>query len=437
VTPDVLAYGDDERPPRHLPRPLVALAAVAVLVGGGVAYAHTRDHAHPRATRSFTGYPTETATPGEPIETFDDDPQYADALTVPRPAPNSVTGVLFADGTPGFLVGRSPNFWAVDAAGGPPHARVLVGWCAPLGTFQDAAGTVVYDAGGVAFTNTDTLAKHAVRADPDSGTRVQIAPDGLSYTSPPGHDRAQHPCPAALTLPPLPDRTTDVHETSVAHRLVHGRFVVTTETVAFCAAVRPTGCADQGWERFAPGTPVTLPPGDLAWSYTWEGDFLVHADATDGTLSVIRMPDARLVGREHVGVSVRLGLPHGTYRSGGLLHLRLNPMRHVSGTPGDDSPPGPVEQGWPGLMDDVRGGLRDYVVAPDADIVIGQGVTGLGLPKGTPDTLRRWLLRQKQGDVALWVVLDARGRAIRVVAEAQVFTLDGIPVEPLPPSPVP
>jgi hypothetical protein len=222
-----------------------------------------------------------------------------------------------------------------------------------------------------------------------------------------------------LTYPPLPPRTASVHDTLTGYRLVHGRYVVTTETRAFCAAARPTGCADQGWEDYGPGRDQSLPSGDLAGSYTWEGDFVVRADPQNGDLDVVMTPGVRLVSRERVGVAVRVGLAHETYWQDGLLHLRFNPMRADDGSAPDDSPPGRPEtvDPWPYPMTDVRGGLRDYAVRTDADIVIGEGITGLGRPRGTPTTLRRFLGKHPSAGPALWLVLDARGRVLRVVVE--------------------
>lgn len=422
MSADVLAYGDDGdgRPPRGRSRALTAGLAVAVLVGGGVAYARTRDKPAPRRPAGWTDYPPMTADPL--VHDPPADQTFADAVAVPRPGPHAVEPASLAGGAPGFVVAIDPNYQAYDAFGGPEHAPVLVGWCAPLRTFQDATATYVYDAGGASYDGGPGLPRHDVRDDPLSGNALEVAVGADRYFTRVQH-RQKRPCPAPLAYPPLPGPASSVHATEGRYAVVHGRYVVTTETAAFCAAVRPTGCADQGWERFAPNTAITLPPGDLAGSYTWEGDFVVRASATDGSLTVVRKPETRLVREERVGVAVRVGIVHSTYRSGGLLHLRFNPMRGTNGSPPDDSPGGtPQESPRSDLMSDVRGGLRDYAVRADADIVIGQGITGLGLPKGTPETLRTFLAR-RAADAPLWLVLDDRGRVLRAVVDDPIMVM--------------
>lgn len=425
MTDDVLAYGD-EKPPHRWPRSLTVFAVVGALVAGGVAVAATRG-SRPRHRPGSTGYTS--PTPDPVLDQVPVDDRFADAISVRRPADGSVIPLLMPGDVPGFLASRPPNWYALVAAGGPAFAPVLVGWCAPQRTFQDRSASYVYSADGAPFSPGPTLARATVRAHPGDGHLLDIAADAERGLAPRAMARPTVRCPVALTYPPLPPRTTNVHATLNAHRLVRGRYVVTTENRAFCAAVRPSGCADQGWEEYGPGGEQMLPPGELAGSYTWEGDFLVRADSRSGALAVIRMPTARLVRREQVGVAVRVGIARGTYVEDGVVHLRFNPMRHVSGTPGDDSPPGPPEQGVdrPDLMADIRGGVIDYVVRADADIVLGEGVTGLGQPRATPDTLRRFIVAHPNGEPPLWLILDPRGRVLRVVAEAAVRVLHSEP----------
>jgi hypothetical protein len=222
-------------------------------------------------------------------------------------------------------------------------------------------------------------------------------------------------CPGPLVLPRLPPRVTSLTQTQRSYGLMDGRYVVTTETRAFCPRTRARGCADAGWENN--GLPV-LPPGDLAGSYTYEGDFVAHADPTTGEFFVGRLPGARLVRREYVGATVRVGYALDARDSGGVLHLLFDPYRHERGTPPDDSPPGPPRSNHRTWLTDVRGGVRDYVVRDDLQVFIGAGVTGLGLPRGTAATLRGFVRDGLAEDgPALWVVLDARGRVLRVVAD--------------------
>ncbi len=99
---------------------------------------------------------------------------------------------------------------------------------------------------------------------------------------------------------------------------------------------------------------------------------------------------------------------------GGALRLAINPFAGT-GAP-DDSPAGPPRpHGTYGLRDE-RGWLVRYTLAPDAEVYLGGGVTGLGKPRGTPETLREHLAAaQPYAGPPLWLVLDARGRVIRVV----------------------
>lgn len=430
MTEDVLSYGD-ERPPRtSRGRPLLAVAVVAALVASGVSYARHREP-HRKAAQDRPPVPIDSPFPF-PEPTFD---PFADAVAVPIPT-RRVTGLVLPGGVPGFVVARAADgsgpYDVVEAVGGPQWAPVLVGWCAPRHRFEDATGawTYAFSEDGLGYLG---LHKHQVRVDTHDATHLDVAREwgdviAIQVTTSPSRGT---PCPAPLAYPPLPARSSDVHATRGAYLVIRGRYVVTTETVAFCAARKPAGCLDQGWERYGLGGTDTVPIGDLAGSYTWEGDFLVQANSSDGTLSAVRLPGARLTKREHVGVALRVGLPHGTYWRGGLLHLRLNPLADIDPNAPDDSPPGTPERNGltPDPGRDVRGGLRDYVVRPDAQVILGEGITGLGLPKATPATLRKFVLSHP--NTLLWVVLDSRGRALRVIADQPHVVVPQ--VDPAPP----
>jgi hypothetical protein len=411
VTAEVLASGE-ERPPRR-PLPVgIGVAVVVALAAYGIAATRSREpEARPTPT-PFTEYPSEQPAPGPGRDPF------SFVVSVPVPPAGTVRGVLLAEGVPGFVVGQgNGGAYALHAVGGPLRDQVLVGWCAATGTFEDAAATYRYRVDGGVVENGAGLARPPVRLDAFHPGHVEIG-----VTDGPTDGEVDHadgkPCPEALEYPPLPPVAADVHDAAGAYFRVRGRYVVSTERAAFCAAVRESGCADQGWERYGPGSPWTLAPDDLVGSYTWEGRFLVRTDLGGG-ISVIRLADSRLVRRDSVGAETRIGLPLATYSEGGVLHLRFNPFQHASGTPGDDSPAGPppvVLDEWADVMEDVRGGVRDYVVRPDAEIVLGFGVTGVGAPAQTGQTLGRFVRAQRRRAVPqpMWLVLDARGRVLRV-----------------------
>ena len=154
-------------------------------------------------------------------------------------------------------------------------------------------------------------------------------------------------------------------------------------------------------------------------SYLWEGDFVVRG-GQDGGRTAARLPGVRLVRREAVGVNVVAGLPGAVEDDGrGGAVLRLNPLRHRDGHSVDDSPagaPATVPPWATEVLSDVRGGTRAYPLRKDVVLHLGYGFTGLGQPHGTVATLRRWLAAPGPPKV-LWLVLDARGRVLRAVAQ--------------------
>lgn len=417
MTAEVIAQGDDERPPRRPASVVVGVAALVALVAYGISAARDGEPepaARPSPTPSlgwteYPGFPR-----GEVVDPF------REVVSVQVPTGLPVTAALLPGGVPGFVLVRADATpYALHAIGGPFHDQVLLGWCEPTRTFEDAAGTYRYDAEGAAVVSGAGLVRPPVRPDPDDDRNVEVGLAGDPAFGQVTPARAGTRCPVPLTFPPLPGPVESVHDAVGRFKRVRGRYVVSSERAAFCAPVKESGCADQGWERYGPRTPMTLPGSDLAGSYTWEGRFLVRA-GTDGDISVVRLADARLVRRETVGVDTRIGLPVATYTEDGVLHLRFNPFRHASGTPDDDSPPGPPPvqlDSWANVMEDVRGGVRDYVVRKDAEIVLGFGVTGIGAPAQTGTTLTRWVRAQRRRATPepLWLVLDARGHVLRAV----------------------
>ncbi|HWL36426.1 MAG TPA: hypothetical protein VNQ77_09545 [Frankiaceae bacterium] len=412
MTAEVLASGE-ERPPRRPLSVVIGVAAVAALVAYGLAASRSPEpEARPTPT-PFTEYPSESPVPRGPRRN-----PFTKFVRVPVPPAGEVRGVLLAEGVPGFVVGQGNGAaYALHAVGGPLNDQVLLGWCAASGTFEDEAGTYRYRRDGGVVESGMGLERPPVRPDPFNPGHVEIGvTDGPTDGEVERADGTR--CPGGVRLPPLPPAVRDVHDAAGAYFRVRGRYVVSTERTAFCEAVRETGCADQGWERYGPGSEWTLRPDDLVGSYTWEGRFLVRTDLGGG-ISVIRLGDSRLVRRESVGVETRIGVPVATYSRDGVLHLRFNPFQHASGTPKDDSPSGPppvVLDEWATVMEDVRGGIRDYVVRRDAEIVLGFGVTGVGAPAQTGQTLGRWVRAQRRRAVPepLWLILDAQGRILRV-----------------------
>lgn len=412
MTPEVLAQGEEKPPRRPLPLAIGLAAVVALLAYGLVA---SRDAARERDAR-----PAPLPVPSSPSPDRPDVPRrdpFVDVVSVPLPPRGAVRGVLLAEGVPGFVVGMGNGAaYALHAVGGPLNDQVLLGWCAASGTFEDAAGTYRYRRDGGVVENGLGLARPPVRPDVFNKGRIEVGvTDGPTGGDVDRGDGTR--CAGPLAYPPLPPAVKAVHDATGSYYRVRGRYVVSTERAAFCAAVRATGCADQGWERYGPGSEWTLSPDDLVGSYTWEGRFLVRTDLGGG-ISVIRLADSRLVRRESVGAEKRIGVPVATYVRDGVLHLRFNPFRHASGTPGDDSPAGPppvVLDEWATVMEDVRGGIRDYVVRRDAEIVLGFGLTGVGAPAQTGQTLGRWVRAQRRRAVPepLWLILDGQGRVLR------------------------
>ena len=415
MTREVLAHGDEQRagPGRALgvavTLVLVVMAGVAVLRSAGEQPGEPP--APPPATRPG---PFPTARPAP------DRGPFAEFVTLRRPPPGVLRTVLLARGLPGFLVPGEPGDLpaAFAAAGGPEGRPVLVGWCAATELFQDEAGQYFYDrAGRPLHDGGPPMQGYAVRLHPGDPARIDVAAGEEPRESGPA-DRATRKCPHELYRPALPARAGGVHDTLRGFRVVTGRYVVRTETRAFCQVGRD--CQADGWEVYGLGA---LPRGDLAGGYVYEGDFVVRG-GTDGSLTAIALPGVRLVRRERVGHTVRVGLPHGTSRADGRLYLDFNPFEHLSGDPPDDSPARPGDttprqaaSEWSWLMKDTRHGHVGYPVRHDAEIVLGPGLTGLGRPRATPATLERFLRLAGNLRIALWVVLDDRGRVLRVVVE--------------------
>jgi hypothetical protein len=421
VTGEVLSWGDDRPPPRRNAGLVTGLLATLALVVGGVAVA--RDQGHLGGTRA-AATPSASPTTQEPYVTdteAGEAPEVEPPTTVPLPT-TEVEGVLLGADLPGFLLKRGPGYVAFSAIGGPPHAEFVVGWCERSRTFQDATGTYRYndygnpmgDEGGYQLETFDT------RLDPSRPGMLLVDGDlGAGPVRVPGGTKqAGRPCAAGeLLLPTLPDPAPELSEGEAGFRVITGRYVVATETRAFCPApLRPGACGTHGWEEN--GFPQ-LPSDDLVGSYTYEGDFVVRADPRRGTIRVARLPGVRLVRRDRVGASVKAGILTSSRVAGGALRLRLNAVEGFHGEYHDDSPGPPIAgavqgRGY-GIGTDLRSGTREYTALPDVELFIGGGYTGLGLPTADAATLTRYLKAATPGSVAVYLTFDARGRVVRLV----------------------
>jgi hypothetical protein len=404
VTRDVLEHGDGPGDGRSRGT-LVGGAALLALLGGGIALARS-GHDPPRPAAS----PSPSIPDGSTSRSAAD--PFARFVTVDRPDPAAgATPVLLADDQPAFLVGEGDGLRAVSAVAGPVHASVLLGWCAPSGSFQDASGRYRYDvsgvAGGVAPGDAGLLAELAVRPHASAPALVDVGGPAPSVRRVPIDRPAIERCPgSALVLPPLPPRVTDLTAAAGRYRRSLGRYVVRTDSRAFCPEPLPLlRCATGGWEIDGLGQ---LPPDDLAGAYTYEGEFLVRTAPRSGDFDVVLLAGSRLVRREGVGVRAVSGVPQGTRTAGGRFLLAIEPP----GPPSGATAPPP----------------REYVVRSDVDVHLDRGVTGLGQPSGTTTTLRTYVA--VRGPSALfWLILDGQDRVLRVVAQPLSA---GQPTQPAP-----
>jgi hypothetical protein len=391
---------------------VVGVVAFALLLGGGIAVARTRhDPARPAAaTQSPSPSASEgwTGYPGPPPDTPPD--RFAEAVTIALPRRDGVTPVLLPDGTPGFVRHEGSDLFAFGAvAGADPRPQVL-GWCAASRTFESGDGTLRFNENGFPYSaETDGLVVYPTRSHEGDETGLDVGiPDPTATGGSTFHLDAIVPprrCAAgALLLPGLPPAAQRLGETANGPRLIHGRYLVGTDRQAFCPGPPPgPGCGSTGWEVV--GLTV-LDPSDLAEEYTYEGDFVVRADPSDGRLTIDLLPNARLVRRTGVGRSAECGKPALTVSRGVTrLHLGTDPASSAT------------------HVDTVRA-LRS-----DVAFYLGNGRTGLGRPHATADSLRQFIADQP--DATVCAVLDARRRVMRVVAEAVYVEPVMDPVPPL------
>lgn len=410
--PEVLGQGD-ERAPRRYGSLLAGAAAVALLaigVAGAMRSPEREPAARPRPTPTTSSFPSGwTSYPSEePFATY---------VSAVRPSPDEPTPLLLSGGIPLLLADTGGEVVAYELLGGPSYAPVLLGLCRADGSLLAADDEYAYLNGLPSSRHLAPLRRYPVRDAPQAD-HVEI---GLEPESVPtgGYVEFEPACePDDLLYPGLPEPVESLAAAGSAYVLMDGRYVVTSETRAFCPVSADGDCRSAGWEEYGPD--AALPPWDLAGSYTWQGTFLVHADPLDGSLTVARTRESRLVRRERVGVSVRVGWAESAYERGGALHLRFNPVRTNDFTADDDSPEGEPRTlpKWYERFTDDLGGLRDLVLAPGAEVHL-PSITGIGRPRGTAEVLRSYLATATPyEDPPLWLVLDAKGRVIRVVGEA-------------------
>lgn len=282
--PDLLAHGDDTRPPRRSGA-AAGVAALALLALGLVAARSSPDGA-PRArpAPSPSGSPVRAgwtaygARPApDPFEVY---------MSVRRPAGERPVALTIDRGVPVFLVveGGAPRVY--EATGGPEHARTLLGWCERHGTLQDPSGRWYYLHGE---PSKGAAPMRTYPAREGVGTRGQVD-IGLSarIRMPGGHVTVGPPCRAdELVMPSLPGlaRTTVVPRFATAR--MRGTYVLSREGASFCPEREGGTCV----ARPSPTLPATAGQASLRW----EGEFLVR-DAPGGHLTVVLTPSSRLVG---------------------------------------------------------------------------------------------------------------------------------------------
>ncbi|MDT7570664.1 MAG: hypothetical protein QOE05_838 [Actinomycetota bacterium] len=412
---DVLEWGP-ERPRRRFGSVGVGLAALALLAAG--IFGATRDKdgkpaaapsASPTPSRSFsagwTEYPEVDPTFG-PDDFTEPDP-FEQSATYPKPAPGAAVAVLLPNGTPVYLVNAESEVVALVPFGGVSGQSVLVGWCPRTSTFQDPAGAHRYDLRGRPNDHsTPPLGHLTVRQTPGDADKVDVAITDDAFGG--GYfgyfgDNTPTPVPTCkpgeVRLPKLPARATKVQDTSRAMRLVHGRYVVSIETRAFCEISRTTGCAAGGWEEMSPFN--ALLPSSLVESYTYEGDFLVRTYAQSGSVTAVRV-DAKVVSTAGVGVKAVRAQAKETYVSNGVTRLKAEQRS------------GKI------------GGARivsDYVLSKDLHAFLTHGVTGLGKPPGTRQVFVDWVADEPEELV--WLVLDSHSQVIRVVVDNGLVDVEG------------
>lgn len=393
---------------------------MAALFAVGVAGAMRSPSSAPRARSAPSPTPSESFTAGwteyPPAERADEFEVYVGAH---RPPTGRVAAMILDRGVPVFVINDDDAISVYEAIGGPSHAPTLLGWCARNRTLQDPAGTWSFRDGlgppGTAPPRAYPVRESTAVSHVDIG--VEPAPAELVGGT---VEIDAPPCRAnELVMPPLPGLSNNSGPARHALARMRGTFTVTTEARTFCPARDGAPCVEVSWTDQEDPRAV-LPEGDLAGAYVWEGEFLVRA--VEDRLTVVLLPSTRLVRRDAVGTAVRAGWAESFYDRGGVLHLRFNPF--ATRTTPDDSPPGRAPRlaagGAPGPgWKDVRGGLVDYAVRPDAQVSVSLGSHGLpGL-----DVLRTHL-KSSAGSYAgppLWLVLDEAGRVMRVVSHRPTY----------------
>jgi hypothetical protein len=379
VTPDVLAHGDDRPPGRRWTGLLTGFAALALLVAGVAGSRATGDHPSP------TPSPSPSRTLLFPAPTVGD--LFAEHVAV-HPT-GELTPALLPDALPGFVLGTGRAARAYAAVAPAGHARPVLGWCPATRTFEDATGTARFDENGLPFTDeTAALAEYPTRERVGGGIDVGVDRGGNVRAGFGDRDAPPRRCTArSLVWPPSPPAAARLEDAARGYRTMHGRYVLTPETQAFCPGPPPgTACGAGGWEVYGLNA---LPADDLAESYVYEGDFVVRSYPATGRFAALLLPGVRLVRRTGVGTVATCGNAVRARHAGGADRLVLRPD---------------------------EGADVEFRLRPDVTLHLGQGRTGLGVPHQAPlDALTRLLRDQPEPRVCL--VLDSRGAVMRVVVE--------------------
>jgi hypothetical protein len=396
-----------------------ALALVLVAGAGAVAYAR---HARPRPSAAAPTTPAGTATPpASPVPEETGAPPldpFASYAVLPGPAAGGVRAVTLPGGEPAFLVQGLDQVVAVSAVASVPPARAVLAYCRDTGMFEDPTGAYRFDQRGWSYDETAYATTYDVRPHPGHPGRVEVAGTGIELGgtdiatgAPPPRCR-----PSRLLRAPLPPYASSLLRLGNGWRRVHGSLFVTYATSALCPTRRRSGCL----EPYRPVEGAGLQPGALAGRVEYDGNFLVHE--AGGSLTAARLP-GDTERRTNVGAAVRVGFARRVTTSGGRTTLRLDACRWYTGAPADDSPGGQPRGTGPyaALVTDPRDGARDYPVRPGAEIWVAANAGDAPPERTTPAGLGHYLVHtsDKQGLVLVWVVLDARGRAIRVIEEPE------------------
>jgi hypothetical protein len=351
---------------------------------------------------------------GEPTPVFPPPDALVDefdtSVVLPAPPPGGVQPVTLTGGEPGFLLDRGDGeLLAVSAVAQVPRAPAVIAWCPLFGDFEDPSGDDRFSPRGWSYDEMSYATTYAVRPHPGHPGQVEVAGTGIEHGGPDvlTDERPQRCPPDRLLRAPLPPFTSSLRSTGW-HR-VHGSLRVVYQSARLCPARARCGQVDG----------AALGPADRAGVVEYAGDFLVHG--AGGSVLAARLPG--LTEREsRVGAAVRVGFVRRVVKDGGATALRFDACRWYTGSPADDSPGGRVRdvESFKGKVTDPRDGTRDYPLRSGAEIWVANYADGPS-SQTDPDGLADELGRKSGRGLLVWVVLDARGRVMRVIEEAELL----------------